>query len=988
MTPLIRQITLGSMKKLIVLIIAAGVTITTSCTSMKDDKNKDSKAAVSAQNQSGSLFLNQPNTTIGSFRQITFEGPKSGEGYFSTDGSKMIFQSERQVKNPFYQMYVMDLITGQTTRLSTGSGKTTCGWIHPNLKKAMWSSTHLDPKTQNKTKEEYENRAKAVKQKYSWSFDDQFDIFESDLQGKNIKRLTKELGYDAEGSYSPDGQWIAFASNRNGYSQKLSAEDQKIFDQDSSYMMDIYIMKADGTQVKQLTTAKGYDGGPFFSADGKKITWRRFAANGSTAEIYTMNVDGSQQKQVTNLKAMSWAPYYHPSDDYIIFASSILGYSNFELFIVDSGGTKPPVRVTFDEGFDGLASFSPNGNQITWTHRNEKGESQIYLAPWDDAQARKLLGINTKNPTLKNKLSSEIKEDDLKSIVYYLASEEMQGRSTGSPEELQYTHEISELFKLWGLKPANKDFIQAFEFTSAIDADPTTNVKLVQGSIDETLKMNDEYQVLSFSQEGKFSPAQVIFAGYGIKAPVAEKFKAYNSYQDLDVKGKWVILLADLPPEASSELRQHLSLYSRLQHKVTVAKNEGAAGIIVFDPFAPKLTNKKTATQFEGQLGKTSLAVIKVSQTIFEKLMGTEFLKSNDFKKITTGDEVKIQIKNTYLSAEIKLNKQKKTGHNVIGFFKAGTPTAKSILIGAHGDHLGTGQLGSSLAKGDEKNKIHYGADDNASGVAAVLELAHYFSKNKNQLKHNIYFAIWSGEEIGLLGSQNFIDQWNKNNKPLEQTFMASINLDMVGRLNSKLQVQGLGSAAGWKPILEEVALKTGLSLTAQDDPYLPTDSMSLYMAKLPSISLFTGSHAQYHTPADKPETLNYNGLFKITEFTKLMAERLADTSYTQLTYNKVESTKKNLEGRSFRVFLGTIPDYTQEGVKGVKISGTSKDSPAEKAGLIEKDVIVSLDNKTIENIYDYVFGLQSLVPNKSTKIQVLRSGKVVDMTITPALKE
>jgi Tol biopolymer transport system component len=207
-------------------------------------------------------FVDVPNSAIRTSRQITFVGPMSGEGYFSADGKKMIFQSERYEGNPFYQMYVLDLESGKVELISTGKGKTTCGWIHPSMKKLMYSSTHLDPQAQKKQLEEIETRKKPVKGRYSWSFDDTYDIFTSDLHGKRVQRLTKERGYDAEGSYSPDGKWIAFASNRAAYTEKLSAEDQKMFQQDPSYMMDIYIMKEDGTQVKRLTDAKGYDGGP------------------------------------------------------------------------------------------------------------------------------------------------------------------------------------------------------------------------------------------------------------------------------------------------------------------------------------------------------------------------------------------------------------------------------------------------------------------------------------------------------------------------------------------------------------------------------------------------------------------------------------------------------------------------------------------------------------------------------------------------------
>jgi Tol biopolymer transport system component len=227
----------------------------------------------------GKLDLVEPgeNSLIANIRQLTFSGAKAGEGYFSRDGRQMIFQSDRDPSNPFYQIYLMDLASGKTRRLSPGHGKTTCSWLHPSSKKALFSSTHLDPDTKKKEEQEIANRNSPTKQKYSWNYDEHYDIFEVDLKNPaKLKRLTDAVGYDAEASYSPNGKYIAFASNRSAYSAPMSDEDKAHFTQDAAYMMDIYIMKADGSDVRQLTTAKGYDGGPFFSADGKKITWRRF----------------------------------------------------------------------------------------------------------------------------------------------------------------------------------------------------------------------------------------------------------------------------------------------------------------------------------------------------------------------------------------------------------------------------------------------------------------------------------------------------------------------------------------------------------------------------------------------------------------------------------------------------------------------------------------------------------------------------------------
>lgn len=971
------------MKKVKVLLTSACIFSVISCQFKEAKPVKSPSETASSQGS----FLNEPNSLLGDARQMTFVGPKSGEGYFSPDGKKMIFQSEREPGNPFYQMYVMDLLTGNTTRVSPGHGKTTCGWIHPSMKKVLYSSTHLDPETKKKTQDEYESRKKAVKARYSWSFDDNYDIFTSDLQGKNIQRLTKEKGYDAEGSYSPDGQWIAFASNRAGYTETLTGEDKKLFDQDSSYMMDIYIMKADGTQVKRLTNSKGYDGGPFFSADGKKITWRRFSPNGSTAEIFTMNVDGSDQKQITHLKSMSWAPFFHPSGDYVIFGSSVLGYSNFELFIVDAAGTKAPVRVTFDEGFDGLPVFTPDGNGLSWTHRNEKGESQILIAKWDDALARKLLGLSAQDPA-QGSLSPDVRVEDIKKWVYYLSSPEMQGRGTGTGEEKVYTEKLAQLLKSWGLEGAGPkgSFFQTFEFTSGVNLGPQNSLEVV-GSYAKKFELSKDYEPVSFSKVGEFREAPIVFAGYGIKAPASDKEVEYNSYKGLDVKGRWVMVLTDLPADISPARRHYLNLYSRLQHKVTVAKNEGAVGILVINGPLSGVPDKFGKVKFEGSLSESTLGVLRLSTPA-----ATELLKyaghdlSSLQKTLDKGDSIEaVSIPSAYVKAKIDLQFQKSQGTNVIA--KLPIKGAKSaVLIGAHGDHLGFGQFGNSLARGPEVGRPHYGADDNASGVSGVMELAHHYANLKktspHKLQKNLYFAVWSGEELGNLGSSYFAKEAVKHN--LE----AYINMDMIGRLKDRLFVQGLGSADNWTRIAEEVGIRTATPMIIQEDPYLPTDSLALYMAGIPTANFFTGSHGEYHTPRDVADLINYEGVAKVLNAVQGFTDLLTDSKVQMVKYVKVASAQSKMEGRTFRVYLGTIPDYSQEGVKGVRITGASKDSPGEMAGLKDKDIITEFDGTKIENLYDYVYTLQSVKPNKETTIKVLRDGKPLELKITPKLKE
>ena len=308
-------------------------------------------------------------------RQITFAGRRAGEGYFSADGKRMIFQSEREPDNPFYQIYLLHLETGDTTRVSPGIGKTTCAWIHPHADKVLFASTHADPQARAKQQEELAQRASGQARRYAWDFDEHYDIFEADSQGGHLTNLTHVPGYDAEGSWSPDGTWIVFASNRHAYTAPLSEAERAILARDPSFFIDIYLMRADGTQVQRLTQAPGYDGGPFFSPDGRQIVWRHFAPDGATAEIWTMHLDGSQQRQLTHLGVMSWAPYFHPSGAYIIFTNNAQGMGNFELYIVDSAGQHEPVRVTSTDGFDGLPVFSPDGHRLAWTSTRTPGRT-------------------------------------------------------------------------------------------------------------------------------------------------------------------------------------------------------------------------------------------------------------------------------------------------------------------------------------------------------------------------------------------------------------------------------------------------------------------------------------------------------------------------------------------------------------------------------------------------------------------------------------
>jgi Tol biopolymer transport system component len=321
-------------------------------------------------------------------RRLTYEGLRAGEGYFSPDGSQMVLQSEREEGNPFYQIYLMDMTTGDSVLVSPGMGKTTCAFIRPGTGEIEFASTHHDPMTQTYADDEYAARETGQERRYAWDYDPAMEIYVTNPANGDLTRLTDAEGYDAEGSYSPDGEWIVFASNRQAYERELSAEDARLLEIDQSYFIDIHLMRADGSEVRQLTKTPGYDGGPFFFPDGSRIIWRRFDESGLIADVWSMLPDGTDQRQLTDFGAMSWAPYVHPSGEYIVFASNKLGFTNFEVFMVDVEGTREPVQITFADGFDGLPVPTPSGDQMVWTSQRHNGDgAQLFIGEWNHEAA-------------------------------------------------------------------------------------------------------------------------------------------------------------------------------------------------------------------------------------------------------------------------------------------------------------------------------------------------------------------------------------------------------------------------------------------------------------------------------------------------------------------------------------------------------------------------------------------------------------------------
>jgi Tol biopolymer transport system component len=937
-------------------------------------------------------------------RQLTFEGRRAGEGYFNADGTQMVFQSERDADNPFYQIYLMDLETGDVEQISPGHGKTTCAWIHPSNRKVLYASTHDDPAAREKMQAELDFRASGKERRYSWDYDESFDIYAQDRDTGERRNLTAVLGYDAEGAYSPDGSQIVFASNRHAYAEPVSTADAAIFEHDKSYMMELYLMDADGSNVRRLTQTPGYDGGPFFSADGKRVTWRRFSKDGATAEIYTMDLASGEERQLTRMGVMSWAPYFHPSGDYLIFASNREGFANFELFMVDAAGRGEPVRVTYTEGFDGLPVFSPDGKRLSWTsNRTASKQSQIFIADWDDAEARRLLGIGdqaadagTTAAVDLTPTDGSIRAEDARLHVEHLSSEDMAGRFTGSAGERQATAYVAGVFEQLGLQPAGDrgGWFQTFRFSAgaALGADNRLTVEGLGEPFQPTL--DSDWRPLALSRSGRTDAAPVVFAGYGIVAPDADEVPAYDSYGDLDVSGKWVMVLRFQPDSIPPAWRRHLLHYSDLAYKAAVAKRLGAIGLIVVSGPAAVVSQQLVELKADAASATTSLAGVSISDDLGARLLsagGHDLAELQ--RRLDDGKTVEaFALPEVTLAASLEITRKRRTARNVVARLPAPQAAGRPpVIIGAHVDHLGHGEGSGSLAREDERGAVHHGADDNASGVAALLESAQYLSTLRAQGKlaaqRDILFAAWSGEELGTLGSSHFVELL-ADGGDLKGKVSAYLNMDMVGHLRTKLYLQGTGSSSAWSREIERRNVPVGLPIATKQDPYLPTDSTSFYMQGVPILSAFTGAHEDYSTPRDTADKLNYEGVRDVARLMSGIARSLA-LAESEPDYLAVERKQSGLARRHLRAYLGTIPAYGQdEAIKGVKLQGAVKGGPAEKAGIQNGDMLVGLAGVDIETIHDFMTALAGLKVGESTDLVVVRNGERLSLEVTPVARE
>ena len=580
---------------------------------------------------------------------------------------------------------------------------------------------------------------------------------------------------------------------------------------------------------------------------------------------------------------------------------------------------------------------------------------------------------------------------DTRAIVEYLADDELEGRLTGSPGIRRAADYVIGQLEAIGAEPLPGvgGFRQAFSYTAGV-ADTGTTMRITGSGGTRVAGDGGDgtngppVRALSFSDTGA-AEGRFVFAGYGLSVPETDGF-SYDSYATLDVTDKIVVVFRYFPEDAEGELRATLARYAGLRYKALAARERGAAGLVVVT--GPRSPNAGALVPLAFDTAVSDSGIVAVS---VDGALGAAIIESAG--ESVAAVQASLDTANPHVTGfdlplegaiEARLEKRQATGYNVIGHLPPTVAEALDkpyVMLGAHYDHLGRGRGGDSLARGAEAGQIHNGADDNASGVAAVLAAGARLAGAARG--RGIILALWSGEELGLLGSADFVAQ-----EPVPMDSIAAyLNFDMVGRLRGNtLNLQAVGSSSIWTGLAEELNEPVGLNLTFVADPYLPTDVRSLNASRVPSLNFFTGSHEDYHRPTDDADTLNYEGLDRIVDLAAALAANLANRPDAP-DYVRVREVRQRGGGATMRIFTGTIPDYTQE-VEGLALSGVVGGGPAEAAGLRGGDVVVGLAGRTITNVYDYMYALDLLRADEPAEVVFVRGGERMTATLVPRVRE
>ncbi len=559
---------------------------------------------------------------------------------------------------------------------------------------------------------------------------------------------------------------------------------------------------------------------------------------------------------------------------------------------------------------------------------------------------------------------ANISEQELYDHIAFLASDELEGRKPGTPQGKQAADYIADHYKQLGLTPLGDAGFQYFDVITSVKLGPENNFS----SAGIQAVIGENYTPTVFSMNTRLD-AGLVFAGYGFE--IENDSMQWNDYADLDVQGKWVMILRGNPENEASHSKY--DQYSGLRHKLLIARDHGAAGAIFVSGNKFDAKDELMGLRIDRNFSLAALPVLHVKRDLANQLLAKtgitiEQLETElDGKLVPHSRAIEIQ-----LNVTTEILQQEVTTQNVVAMLPGSDPVLKDefIVIGAHYDHLGWGGTGSGSRRPDT-TAVHNGADDNASGVAAILEIAEKLALSKTTPRRSILFMAFGAEEMGLLGSKYFTTNALIDLKQIKQMF----NLDMVGRLDPQaptLTVGGTGTAQGIESFLMKQAEGRDFKLSITPDGYGPSDHATFYLEDIPVLFFFTGITEEYHTPADDLETINFSGEKLIADFAYDLIRSIAAMDQT---FEYLEAGPKGPPkgGKRGKVKMGIIPDFAAADANGFLLGGVVPGGPAAFAGMEKGDIMISIEGRSVRNVYDYMGRMAEVKLGQRITVEVLR---------------
>jgi len=632
--------------------------------------------------------------------------------------------------------------------------------------------------------------------------------------------------------------------------------------------------------------------------------------------------------------------------------------------------------------------------------------------------------------------------DRLRQVITYLASDALEGRRTGTPGANDAAHYIAGEFNRFGLRPGmqiaqrartrnenQSRYLQPFPYVANVELGKNNLFYVNPGGADDLTQflVGEDWMPLGFSTNGSIKNAEAVFAGYGISSAELK----YDDYAVSHAKDRVAIVFAGTP-DGDNPHGQFVQA-GQIRFKAAAARAVGASALLIIAN-EEKLKDDRLSRLSYDNAGEAGIPVMLISNRLAQKILPgrlEDYRATADVRQVdthvkrdnptSTMAEIPKSLALRYSSALLKLNltvdvlRRESPSFNVTGILPGSDPNLKNeaIVIGAHYDHLGRGGEGSLAPR---EGEIHHGADDNASGIAGLIELVRMLSTQNPAARRTIIFIAFSGEEEGLIGSSYYV---NHPIIPLSNT-VAMINMDMIGRMKERnLIVGGVGTAQEWRSLIDSDNVVKGVevsvngtaasasltlnlptvtggngvtvdagrqfTLTLNQDGYGPSDHSSFYAKQVPVLFFWTGTHEDYHKPSDTADKINYEGEARIVSFVANVIRDI-DKSDKRPTYSVAKSES---QGRStgFRVFLGTIPNYADSN-DGLKLDGVRDDSPAAKAGLKAGDKIVKMAGHEVKNVYDYTYALGEMKAGQEYDVEIVRGSEHLTLKITPAARK